>query len=418
MRIRRKHILLLLPATLASTALLAWLVVVAPRAVMGAAAMGLCMSIFAVRRLVQQYRAGRGKELGGGQTPKHGGREEQAKEARVAASVAAAADPDSLVGQMINNGRFALLLRSQIVGNLTPEELQAVVELLDESMSLVPTGPVVIRPPQINEEQDELSEEADGNSVAGRLVMVDSMYLDRWPVTNGEFKHFVDEGGYEQMAIWDEEALPALFDFVDRTGQPGPRPWIDGCCPSGQDSMPVVGVSWYEASAFARWCGKRLPTDAEWVKAGAWPVEASPGNFVQRRYPWGNAFDPRRANIWGSGPDGIVPVDEFEEGSSIGGAYQLIGNVWEWTNSRFGAAEDMTLRLPAPMKSLRGGAFDTYFDNQATCQFQSGDSPLSRRHNIGFRLALGVCDLAPEACSFLAQMPIPDDAQLEQAEAV
>ena len=59
------------------------------------------------------------------------------------------------------------------------------------------------------------------------------------------------------------------------------------------------------------------------------------------------------------------------------------------------------LALPVPMKSIRGGAFDTYFESQATCQFQSGENPLSRKHNIGFRLALGACDLAPQATALL-----------------
>ena len=105
-------------------------------------------------------------------------------------------------------------------------------------------------------------------------------------------------------------------------------------------------------------------------------------------------MDPNRANLWGAGPDRVVSVYEFAEGASLGGIYQLIGNVWEWTSSDFHA---QGIECPAdpsgPMKSLRGGAFDTYFDKQATCQFQSGENPLRRRHNIGFRCAVGVCDV-------------------------
>ena len=66
------------------------------------------------------------------------------------------------------------------------------------------------------------------------------------------------------------------------------------------------------------------------------------------------------------------------------------------------------------MKSIRGGAFDTYFENQATCQFQSGESPLSRKHNIGFRLALGACDLAPQATELLVAGASTEE-QLEPA---
>lgn len=308
-------------------------------------------------------------------------------------------DASDLVEAMIGDGRFALLLRPQIVGNLEPDQVQRAVEQLEQTMVLVPSGPVCLGLPS-NELLDDGESDFNGFSgpeIAGRLVMVDPVFLDRCCITNAEFQRFIDAGGYEQLALWDEEALPAMLDFVDRTGQPGPRYWRNSTYPKGEAKLPVVGVSWYEASAYARWCGRRLPTDAEWVKAGTWPVESSPGHLVHRRYPWGNAFDARRANVWGSGKEGPVPVDEFAQGTSVGGNHQLIGNVWEWTASNFGAPDDYTLRLPVPMRSIRGGAFDTYFENQATCHFQSGDSPLSRKHNIGFRLALGTCDVAPEA---------------------
>jgi iron(II)-dependent oxidoreductase len=313
-----------------------------------------------------------------------------------------------LVEGMIQDGRFSLLLRPQIVGNLDEGQVRRALDQLERTMVLVPSGPVCIGLPSSELLGDD---EADfnhfsGPEIAGRLVMVDPVFLDRFCVTNAEYQRFVDAGGYEQMALWDEEALPALLDFVDLTGQPSPRFWRNAAYPKGDAKLPVVGISWYEASAYARWCGKRLPTDAEWIKAGAWPVESSPGHLVHRRYPWGDAFDARRANVWGGGHDGPVAVDEFAQGASVGGNHQLIGNVWEWTASNFGDPEDYTLRLPVPMRSLRGGAFDTYFENQATCHFQSGDSPLGRKHNIGFRLALGTCDVAP-------QVGVGADDQLE-----
>jgi iron(II)-dependent oxidoreductase len=86
-------------------------------------------------------------------------------------------------------------------------------------------------------------------------------------------------------------------------------------------------------------------------------------------------------------------VDEFAEGDSVGGARQLIGNVWEWTGVGFGAWEAQNRYDGANLKSIRGGAFDTYFDSQANCHFQSGEPPLSRKRNVGFRCAVGVCDL-------------------------
>jgi iron(II)-dependent oxidoreductase len=139
--------------------------------------------------------------------------------------------------------------------------------------------------------------------------------------------------------------------------------------------------------------GKRLPTDAEWVKAACWPVATDGAAMIQRRFPWGDSLDRSRANLWGSGPNRVVAVTEFRAGISMGGMYQLIGNVWEWTASDFRLPPNQASADAALLKNIRGGAYDTYFDNQATSQFESGEYPLSRRHNIGFRCAIGTCDL-------------------------
>ncbi len=186
-----------------------------------------------------------------------------------------------------------------------------------------------------------------------------------------------------------------MLDFVDQTGRPGPRYWRNGTYPPGREDHPVVGVNWYEASAYARWVGKRLPTDAEWVKAASWPVRLSPTTRLQRRYPWGDTMDRSKANVWGSGPGDTVPVQQFAGGVSVGGVYQLSGNVWEWMWGNYVPPDGSDGQWAAEigLKSLRGGAFDTYFENQATCQFQSGDAAVARKPNIGFRLAIGASDV-------------------------
>lgn len=303
-------------------------------------------------------------------------------------------DTDALVEQMLHQGRYALLLRPQIAEGLTERQYRRALEALERSMSLVPDGEVVLG--QVDGLWDDAPpEQAESAASGGRVVRVDHFFLDRFPVTNEQFQHFVCAGGYQQLNLWEESIWPALLDLVDRTGQPGPAFWSNGRYPAGLATHPVVGVSWYEALAFARWIGKRLPTDAEWVKAACWPVNVSPANRVQRRYPWGDSMDRSRANLWGSGPGGTMPVDALPEGVSVGGVYQLIGNVWEWTRSDFRGlvGRQDPLIADVPMKSLHGGAFDTYFDNQATCQFQSGEAALARKPNIGFRCALSACDL-------------------------
>jgi iron(II)-dependent oxidoreductase len=110
-------------------------------------------------------------------------------------------------------------------------------------------------------------------------------------------------------------------------------------------------------------------------------------------------------------------VEEFSTGVSVGGVYQLIGNVWEWTRADFGSfrPNGEELVLEDSMKSIRGGAFDTYFDNQATCQFQSGEQPLARKPNIGFRCAVGVCDLVLARATQHNASKEPEAAPLEEA---
>jgi gamma-glutamyl hercynylcysteine S-oxide synthase len=294
-----------------------------------------------------------------------------------------------LVKQMLEQGRAALLLRPQIATSLSARDLDAAQAELDETMAIVPQGAVAMRARCYDLLDEDVAPHAE------RLVKVEGFFLDRYAVSNREYRKFVDDGGYEQMSLWEESIWPAVLGFVDATGHPGPRFWQGGACPAGKEDHPVVGVSWYEACAYARWAGKRLPTDAEWVKAGSWPVFAENGKPVQRRFPWGDAMDRRKVNIWGSGHSGTVPVHGLPESSSANGVQQLVGNVWEWTSSAFGAWEPAQLKIETtmPLKSIRGGAFDSYFDTQTHCQFQSGESPLARRHNVGFRCALGFCDV-------------------------
>ncbi|MEX2112624.1 MAG: SUMF1/EgtB/PvdO family nonheme iron enzyme [Pirellulales bacterium] len=327
-------------------------------------------------------------------------------EVEAAEEIEVSGDARSLVDEMLSRGRYALLLRPQLIGNLSADQLAKARAALSEGMCLVPAGGVLVLHTTGIPETDE------GAARPEISLWVDGYYLDRYQVTNAQMHQFVRHGGYEQMAIWDAEVLPAVLDFVDQTGHPGPRFWRNGRYPRGEDHYPVVGVCWYETAAYARWVGKRLPTDAEWVKAASWPVAIAGHPLLQRRYPWGEAVDRTRANLWGSGPGRTVPVDEFPGGVSVGGVQQLIGNVWEWT------ADPLTLDCDDDsgqiagaheMKSLRGGAFDTYLDCQATCHYQSGDDALARKHNIGFRCAISLCDFEKFGGAGESAAPVSDE---------
>ncbi len=258
-------------------------------------------------------------------------------------------DPASLAQRMLDQRRYA-----PAVAPADCRESEEIVEsggvpALDDAMGIVPEGDVLLQSWRHASDRDE------ADAIRERLVHVEAMYLDRYPVTNRQFQQFVDDGGYEHMPLWDPTIWPAVLDFIDRTGHSGPRHWRDGHFPEGLDDHPVVGVSWYEGAAYARWAGKRLPSDPEWVKAGCWPVLTQGTRPLQRRYPWGDTMDRELTNLWGSGPAATVSVYELSEGVSVGGIYHLIGNVWEWTTSNFGVwdASARKLETSTPMKSIR-----------------------------------------------------------------
>jgi gamma-glutamyl hercynylcysteine S-oxide synthase len=306
-------------------------------------------------------------------------------------------DAEDPVAEIIGQSRYCLLLRKQTagyLGDLSDEHRQMAIAAFQREMALVPAGEVEVG--LGIESPDNPDAAVPPESLPpGSVVHVEPFFLDRCAVTNRQYHEFVAAGGYHEMSLWEPRIWPAMLDLVDQTGHPGPRFWAEGRYRPGEEDLPVVGIGWHEAAAYARWLGKRLPTDAEWVKATSWPVPIDASTLAHRRYPWGDAMDCARANVWASGLGRVVAVHEFAEGASVGGICQLIGNVWEWTDGDYsdwrGAGK---LELPTPMKSIRGGAFDTYFDSQANSQFQSGENPLSRRHNIGFRCAISLRDLA------------------------
>jgi len=290
------------------------------------------------------------------------------------------------VEALLRDGRWALLTRPRIAAALDTSVVRKARGALDEAMALIPEGLVTVWG------RNWKVLDTDSEPVRVR-VAVAAFHLDRHAVTRREYARFVMDGGYEQTALWDEPVRTAVHELVDDTGRPGPHGWRNGTYPDGTAEHPVVGVCWYEARAFARWIGKRLPTDAEWIKAASWPTIA--GRQVDpRAFPWGDLFDAARANLWETRIGGTRPVDDFAAGDNPVGVRQLIGNVWEWTSSDFGAFDaGAEIMADGPLKSLRGGAYDTYFPQQASWRFQSGDDVLVRRPNIGFRCALCACDV-------------------------
>jgi dienelactone hydrolase len=151
--------------------------------------------------------------------------------------------------------------------------------------------------------------------------------IDRYEVTNAQYREFVRGGGYTNDDFWPTTPPNASDRFVDRTGLAGPREWRNQEPPADLDTHPVTGVSWHEGSAYCRARGRRLPTLFEWEKA------ARDGQVSHRGVvmPWGYASTvretPRRANFSGRG---TAPVDRFPFGLSPYGVHGLAGNAKEW----------------------------------------------------------------------------------------
>ncbi|XP_029956724.1 inactive C-alpha-formylglycine-generating enzyme 2 [Salarias fasciatus] len=242
----------------------------------------------------------------------------------------------------------------------------------------------------------------DGESPA-REVPVLPFRMDRYPVTNSDFREFVRAEKYKTEA----ETFGWSFVFQDFvsdelkskvTQRIESAPWwlpverVSWRQPSGPGSgirerldFPVVQVSWNDALAFCRWKDKRLPTEEEWE----W---AARGGLQGRTYPWGNKFQANRSNLWqGSFPDqdaaedgyhGVSPVAAFPPQNSYG-LYDMMGNTWEWTSSPFPSARQMfVLRGASWIDTVDGSA-----NHKARVTTRMGNTPDSASDNLGFRCA-------------------------------
>jgi gamma-glutamyl hercynylcysteine S-oxide synthase len=176
------------------------------------------------------------------------------------------------------------------------------------------------------------------NEYPAREVQLPAYEIARLPVTNAEFAHFVAEGGYGRREFWGEEG----WGWKEKEKWTCPLYWRD--CGGGawaarrmfaenelEPDHPVTGVSWYEAEAYARFAGKRLPTEAEWEKAASWD------GARKRRYAWGDAEPSDALCNFGARRWGTTPANDFPTGASPYGCLDMTGNAWEWTATPFDA---------------------------------------------------------------------------------
>jgi gamma-glutamyl hercynylcysteine S-oxide synthase len=229
-------------------------------------------------------------------------------------------------------------------------------------------------------------------------VDVPAFVIDAAAVTGGEYAAFVDAGGYDDPRWWSAEGWAHRVS----EGWVAPRFWRrDGAgswyrrrfgvvepVPLGE---PVVHVCFHEAQAYARWAGKRLPTEAEWEKAARF----DPASGRSRRYPWGDEDPtPEHANL-GQRHLQPAPAGAYPRGASPLGVQQLIGDVWEWTSSGwhpypgfevFPYPEYSQVFFGGDYRVLRGGSFGTA-PAAVRGTFRNWDHPIRRQIFAGFRCA-------------------------------
>ena len=204
------------------------------------------------------------------------------------------------------------------------------------------------------------------NEKPAHQVYLQDFAIDKALVSNGDYLEFIRDGGYENFRWWFSEG----WEAVNREHWRAPLYWelrdgewmirdFTGLHPVATKlDQPVSHMSYFEASAFAKWQGKRLPTEAEWEKAATY----SRGHF-----PWGNESpDVSKANLFENGHWSVAPIGAFPQGATANGCHQMIGDVWQWTTSDYvpypgfkSEFDEYNDKWFVNQKVLRGGSFAT-----------------------------------------------------------
>ncbi len=262
--------------------------------------------------------------------------------------------------------------------------------------------------------EDNEGFKADGEGPIRRITL-DPFYLDRAPVTNRQFAEFVKATEYRSEAErfgWSFVFHTHVAPELGTQRAPGTTWWcrVDGASwahPEGPDSgitnrlnYPVVHMSWHDAAAYAKWAGKRLPTEAEWEFAAR-------GGLEQKKFPWGDELTPggvHLCNIWqGEFPNidtaedgyhGTAPVDAYPANGY--GFLTITGNAWEWCNDWFDPAWHINATTTNPAgpstgatRLMKGGSYLCHksYCNRYRVAARTSNTPDSATTNIGFRCA-------------------------------
>ncbi|MEU3308041.1 ergothioneine biosynthesis protein EgtB [Nocardiopsis sp. NPDC055551] len=285
-----------------------------------------------------------------------------------------------LATHQLRRGAPVLLEKASVLGPVSPPPAREV---------LVPAGPFTL-----GTDDDPWSFD---NERPARTVDLPAFWIDTALVTNAAYQEFIADGGYRDPRWWS----PAGREWARARDAAAPAFWTlenglwtrrrFGRHEEVPPNEPVQHVSYHEAEAYARWAGKRLPTEAEWEKAARF----DPATGRCHRFPWGDAEpEPRHANLGRRrlGPD---PVGTHADGASPLGVQQLIGDVWEWTSTTFHGypgfrsfpyREYSEVFFDDGYKVLRGGSWATH-PAAVRSTFRNWDHPIRRQIFSGFRCA-------------------------------
>ncbi|MDX2041427.1 MAG: ergothioneine biosynthesis protein EgtB [Acidobacteriota bacterium] len=209
------------------------------------------------------------------------------------------------------------------------------------------------------------------NEKPQHTVFLQDFAIDRAPVSVGEYLEFTESGGYGDYRWW----LSTGWEAVNREGWQAPLYWeregdewmvrdFHGLLPaSAKANEPVTHVSYFEAAAFAKWAGKRLPTEAEWEKAACFDAATN----AKQNFPWGNAApEAEHANLFDNQLWSVAAIGAYPNGKSSYDCHQMIGDVWEWTSSDYAPYPGFQTEFNeyndkwfVGQKVLRGGSFAT-----------------------------------------------------------
>ena len=224
--------------------------------------------------------------------------------------------------------------------------VKVALAIVPKNMVLIPKGPFLYGDDKV------------------KMTIEEDYCMDVYPVTNEAYRKFFEGGGYHTREYWSDEGW--AWKEKEKVFQPGF--WDDPIW--DQLHHPVVGVGYFEAEAFAKWAGNRLPTEQEWEKA----ARGTDG----RGYPWGEEFGENRCNSNESNIGATTPVKKYPNGTSPFDCHDMAGNVWEWTNSWGDNSHKYRV--------IRGGS---WFDDAKFLRssYRNWNFPTNWGPNVGFRCA-------------------------------